>query len=56
MFGDGLIHGAPVSSNHQSRRQRGICTTVSFAPILRSPLNSRASSPIVSPWRIGMRR
>ena len=54
MFGDGLIHGRPVSSNHSSRRQFCIATTVRSAPIFFSPLNSLASSPIVRPWRIGI--
>ncbi len=54
MFGDGLIHASPVSSNHASRTQRSAGTTVRSAPILRSSLNSRASSPIVRPWRIGI--
>ena len=56
MFGDGFTHGRPVSSNHSSRRQFFIGTTVSSAPILNSSLTSRASSPIVSPWRIGIRK
>ncbi len=42
MFGDGLIHGRPVSSNHASRRQFRIATTVRSAPIFFSPLNSFA--------------
>ena len=34
MFGDGLTHGRPVSSNQSSRRQFFIGTTVRSAPIL----------------------
>ena len=49
MFGDGLTHAMPVSSNQSSRRQFFIGTTVRSAPIPASPLNSRASSPIVIP-------
>ena len=54
MFGDGLIHGSEVSSNHESRCQFFASITVRLAPILFSPLKSRASSPIVSPCRIGI--
>ena len=49
MFGDGLIHGSPVASNHWSRRQFFSGTTVRSAPILFSALNSFASSPSVMP-------
>ena len=40
MFGDGLTHARPVSSNQSSRRQFFIGTTVRSAPIVFSPLNS----------------
>ena len=54
MFGDGITHGRPVSSKYISRRQPSIGTTSSAAPMPNSSLNSRASSPIVMPWRIGI--
>ena len=49
IFGDGLIHGSVVSSNHSSRRQFLIATTVRSAPMWFSALNSLASSPSVRP-------
>ena len=36
------------------RDHAGIATTSSLAPMPKSSLNSRASSPIVMPWRIGI--
>ena len=54
MFGDGFTHSSPVSSNHWSRVQSFISTTVRSQPIFFSALNSFASSPIVMPWRIGI--
>ena len=56
MLGDGLIQGSPVQSNQASRVQPRIATTARSAPSVRSPLNSRASSPSVRPWRIGIGR
>ena len=49
MLGDGFTQARPVSSNHSSRRQFFIGTTVRSAPIFSSALNSRASSPSVRP-------
>ena len=54
MFGDGLTHVRPVSSNQLSRSQCFISTTVRSAPIFFSALKSSASSPSVMPWRIGI--
>ena len=54
MFGDGFTQARPVASNQSSRRQFFIGTTSRSAPMFFSPLNSRASSPIVSPCRIGI--
>ena len=53
-FGDGVIQGSAVSSNHRVRRQFFIAITVRFAPTPRSPLKSRASSPNVTPCRTGI--
>ncbi len=54
MFGDGITHGRPVSSQYISRRQPPSGTTSRSAPMPNASLNSRASSPIVIPCRIGM--
>ena len=54
MLGDGLTHMSAVSSHHASRDQPFISTTDNFAPILRSSLNSLASSPSVIPCRTGI--
>ena len=54
MFGDGMTHGKSVASEYISRRQPSIFTTSSDAPIAKCSLNSRASSPMVIPWRIGI--
>ena len=54
MFGDGITHGSPVSSKYIDRRQPSIGTTSSAAPMPKCSLNSRASSPIVMPCRIGI--
>ena len=54
MFGDGLTHGSPVSSNHCRRSQPSSGTTVSFTGILRSAAAMRANSPIVMPVRTGI--
>ena len=45
---------APVASKYISRRQPSIATTSRSAPMPKCSLNSRASSPIVMPWRIGI--
>ena len=49
MFGDGSTQRSPVWSNQVSLCQPRIATTSSAAPIPRSVLNNRASSPSVSP-------
>ena len=54
MFGDGITHGAPISSAKASRRQPSIVTTSTSAPSWNCSLKSRASSPMVMPWRIGI--
>jgi hypothetical protein len=54
MFGDGITHGSAVASAYMSRVHPSILTTSSAAPIAKCSLNSRASSPIVMPWRIGI--
>ncbi len=45
---------SPVESNQSPRIQPCMGTTVNFAPMARSPLNIRASSPTVMPWRTGV--
>ena len=54
MLGEGITHGSPVWSAYMSRRQPSIATTSSWAPIEKTSLKRRASSPIVIPWRIGI--
>ena len=49
MFGEGSTHLSPVWSNQVALRQPRIATTSSLAPIPRSVLNNRASSPSVRP-------
>src|ERR1019366_2728197 len=53
IFGEGLVHGSPVSSNHIPRCQFSTWITVRSALQLRSTLHIRASSPIVIPYRHG---
>jgi hypothetical protein len=47
IFGDGLIHVCPVSSNHIDRDQFSILMTRRSAPIFRSAFIICPSSPIV---------
>ncbi len=54
MLGDGITHGRPVASKYMSRRHPSIALTSRAAPRPSSALKSRASSPIVMPWRIGI--
>jgi hypothetical protein len=52
MFGDGSTHGSP-SPRNGVRLHPAIVTTSRSAPMAKCSLKSRASSPIVMPWRIG---
>ena len=54
MFGEGITQGRPVASKYMSRRQPSIGITSRSAPMPNSSLNSRASSPMVIPCRIGI--
>ena len=53
IFGEGKIHGRPVSSCHISRPHPVIFTTSSSHPIPECSLNSFAISPMVMPGRVG---
>jgi hypothetical protein len=54
MLGEGATQGSPVRSNAAPRSQPRSSTTRSRAPMPNASLNSRASSPIVMPWRTGI--